>query len=134
MLTNTLISQVAETHGPLTFGAERRTHVRVGFDCPVRWGGAGQEHFGWAKDASECGAGFLVPAHGAPAVGDRIRVVFRLDNCWDWLVDKNASVRWSVPVDGGLYHVGVRFAAKPRGPDEPEQGSGKPCESKPGHA
>jgi hypothetical protein len=114
MVKSTLLSQMAEVHGPLTFGPERRAQVRVGFDCPVRWGPEDRERFGWARDASECGAGFTVPAHGAPAVGDRVRVVFRLDNYCDWLVNKQARVTWCAPIDGGLYHVGVQFASQPR--------------------
>ena len=113
MVTNTLISQLAETHGPLTFGPERRTQARVGFDCPVRWGDEGQERFGWARDASESGAGFTVPAHSAPTMGDRVRVVFQLDNYCDWLINRQAHVRYCEPIEGGLCHIGVQFAPTP---------------------
>ncbi len=109
MVTQPLMSRIIEHEGPLTFGPERRSHARVAYDCPVRWGADGQERFGWARDASERGAGFLIPANGAPCVGDRVRVVFQLDNCWDWLIDKQARVRYCEPVEGGLYHVGVEF-------------------------
>ncbi len=114
MLTQTLLSRLAKDHGPLTFGIERRAHARVGFDCPVRWGEEGQERFGWARDASECGAGFTVPAQAAPQVGDRIRLVFRLDNYCDWLIDPQARVAYCEPADGGLCHVGVQFPPLPR--------------------
>jgi hypothetical protein len=117
MVTHTLLSQLAQTHGPLTFGPERRTHARVGFDCPVRWKAEGEDRFGWARDASECGAGFTVPCHGAPAVGDRIHLVFQLDNYCDWLIDRHAGVKYWEPIEGGLCHIGVQFPQQPRSVD-----------------
>jgi len=115
MVNSTLISRLtAVTDGPLSFGSDRRAHTRVSFDCPVRWGGEGEERIGWARDASECGAGFTVPAHGAPEVGDRIRLIYRLDNYCDWLIDRKAKVLWSEPTDGGLCQVGVQFASQRR--------------------
>jgi hypothetical protein len=115
MVNSTLISRLtAVTHGPLSFGPDRRAHTRVSFDCPVRWGGEGEERIGWARDASECGAGFIVPAHGAPEVGERIRLIYRLDNYCDWLIDRKAKVLWSEPTDGGLCQVGVQFASQRR--------------------
>ncbi len=114
MLTNTLMNQLAETHGPLTFGPERRAHARVGFDCPVRWGDEGQERFGWARDASDCGAGFTVPLSSAPAPGERVRLIFQLDNYCDWLLNRQARVKYCEPIEGGLCHVGVQFAPLPR--------------------
>lgn len=114
MLTNTLMNQLAETHGPLTFGPERRAHARVGFDCPVRWGDEGQERVGWARDASDCGAGFTVPLSSAPAPGERVRLIFQLDNYCDWLLNRQARVKYCEPIEGGLCHVGVQFAPLPR--------------------
>lgn len=88
---------------------DRRSHARVGFDCPVRWGAGQEERLGWARDASETGAGFSVQADRAPSVGDRIRLVFQLDNYCDWLLDRQAVVTHCTPIDGGLCSVGVQL-------------------------
>jgi len=112
MVTERLpLARMAAYQGPLSFGSDRRSQHRVGFDCPVLWARDGVERFGWARDASEGGAGFTVPAAAAPKVGDTVKIVFRLDNCCDWLVCGRAEVTWRQETYGGMCHVGVRRAA-----------------------
>jgi hypothetical protein len=95
----------------LCFGPDRRAHPRVGFDCPIQWGTDGTARVGWARDASETGASFSLQAMIAPAVGQTGRLVFRLDNYCEWLVDIEAVVQWCKPGDGSLCHVGVRLCS-----------------------
>ncbi|MBP7934878.1 MAG: PilZ domain-containing protein [Phycisphaerae bacterium] len=103
------LSRLAAAVGPLTFGIERRAHPRVGFDCPVRWGMEGAGRIGWARDASESGAGFIVRSSEAPEVGQMLELVFKLDNYCEWMVDRKAEVCWSQMVEPGVYHIGVRL-------------------------
>lgn len=103
------LSRMAAAVGPLTFGTERRAHPRVGFDCPVRWGTDGADRIGWARDASESGAGFIARSSEAPEIGQKIELVFKLDNYCEWMVDRKAEVCWSEMIEPGVYHIGVKL-------------------------
>lgn len=100
---------MAAENGPLCFGPDRRAHARVTFDCPIQWSPDGADRMGWARDASEAGASFTLKAANTLQVGEAGRLVFRLDNYYEWLVSHQAVVRWCKSGDGGLYHVGVRL-------------------------
>ncbi len=109
MLTERLpLARMAAYQGPLSFGSDRRSQPRVGFDCPMHWVSDGAERFGWARDASEGGASFTVPTSTAPKIGDTLKLVFRLDNCCDWLVSARAQVAWRQETHNGMCHIGVR--------------------------
>jgi len=102
MLSGSASCELSET--------DRRASSRIRFDCPVRWRRGGADRYGWARDASEAGAGFTVRSLGAPAVGDTIRLVFELDDRYEWVVDEKAVVRRCDPRDHGLCEVGVRLS------------------------
>jgi len=89
---------------------DRRASSRIRFDCPVRWGRGGADRFGWARDASEQGAGFTVRSLSAPSLDDTIRLVFELDDRYEWVVDDNAVVRRCDPRDDGMCEVGVQLS------------------------
>jgi len=99
----------------MSFGSDRRAHVRVGFDCPIHWGKDGTTRFGWARDASEVGAGFTVPTEAAPEIGESVSVIFRLDNYCDWQVCEEARVVWRRDTGTGMSHVGVVRTSAPDG-------------------
>jgi len=88
---------------------ERRAFPRVGFDCPVRWNTGGVDRFGWARDASEGGAGFTVRSISKPGVGQTIHLAFELDPLLEWVADTEATVERCDELDDGLWNVGVRF-------------------------
>ena len=92
-----------------TRSPERRAHERVGFNCPVRWDAGGVDRVGWARDASERGAGFTTRAISAPQVGQGIRLVFELDSVREWVLDERAIVARCDPGDQGLCQIGVRL-------------------------
>jgi hypothetical protein len=104
------LARMTAQQGPTSFGSghDRRGHARVGFDCPVRWCKDGTDRFGWARDASESGAGFTVPTSAAPQIGEEIAVVFRLDNYCDWEICDRARVVWRDDASSGTSHIGVR--------------------------
>ena len=109
------LSRLAVNNGPLCFGPDRRSHARVGFDCPVRWGNDGNDRVGWARDASESGAGFILKTKNAPSIGETGRLVFQLDNYCEWLVALKAVVQWCKPDEGDVCHVGVRLCSPEMG-------------------
>ncbi len=90
-------------------GADGREHLRLGFDCPIRWShvGGGVDRRGLARDASESGAGFTVRAISRPEVGQSLRLVFELDDDHEWIVDEAAVVARCDPRPDGLCDVGV---------------------------
>ena len=89
---------------------ENRAFPRVGFDCPVRWSTGGADRCGWARDASEAGAGFTVRSISAPQVGQTIQLSFELDPRLEWIVDENAVVERCDEQGNGLWEVGVRLS------------------------
>ncbi len=133
----TIASDSATPAGPLCFGPDRRRHTRLVFDCPVRWcvreartAGAGvkgagsrvgQDRIGWARDASETGVGLMVRTDAMPAIGDRIQVVFQLDNYCDWPIGHDAVVQWCESVGSGLCNLGIELLP-PRMDSQPTAG------------
>lgn len=89
---------------------ERRAFLRVGFDCPVRWNTGGADRPGWARDASEAGAGFTTHAISAPEIGQTIQLIFELDPQLQWIADESAIVQRCEKQGDGLCNVGVRLS------------------------
>ena len=98
-----------QTRHPLPMESERRRHMRIGFDCPVRWNIGGVDRVGWARDVSESGAGFLVRPINAPDPGEDIRLIFELDENHQWMVDDRAHVQRCESRPDGLVEVGVQL-------------------------
>jgi hypothetical protein len=103
---STLTSQTRQTDRPI---GERRSHVRLPFDCTARWSDGRVDRFGITRDVSEAGAGFTVRPLSAPAVGERVKLVFELDAEREWLVDEAARVVRCDARDDGLFDVGVEL-------------------------
>lgn len=127
MLTHPIdAADVPAQTSPLCSGPDRRRHTRLAFDCPVRWRArktetdgagsksrkrsAGHDRIGWARDAGESGVGLMVRTDSMPAVGDRIEVVFQLDNYCDLPIGQDAVVRWTQPIGDGLCNLGIELA------------------------
>lgn len=88
---------------------ERRTHHRIGFRSPAHWDAGGASRPGFSRDVSDSGAGFVTRRLSAPRIGDRIRLVFELDEKREWVVDDAAEVVRCDPIEDGLCSVGVRL-------------------------
>jgi hypothetical protein len=67
------------------------------------------DRYGLARDVSETGAGFTVRTICQPRVGQKIRLVFELDDDYEWVVDDRAVVTRCDPRSDGLCDVGVRL-------------------------
>jgi hypothetical protein len=102
----TLTSQARRAARPTR---ERRSHVRLAFDCPARWNDGSADRCGTTRDVSDAGAGFTVRALCAPAVGQQIKLIFELDAEREWLVDEKARVVRCDARDDGLFDVGVEL-------------------------
>lgn len=103
------MSSICPSDRPELTRAERRAFPRVEFDCPARWSTGGADRCGWARDASEAGAGFTVRSISAPQVGQSIQLSFELDPRLEWVVDENAIVERCDEQGNGLWEVGVRL-------------------------
>ena len=89
---------------------ERRAHRRMGFVGRVRWNLGGVDRNGCARDVSEYDAGFTVRALNAPAVNERVRLIFELSPDHEWVVDECAVVKRCDRDENHLCHVGVQFS------------------------
>lgn len=89
---------------------DRRRHVRLGFDCPVRWNLGGADRTGWVSDVSESGLGFTTRALWAPRPGQRMQVTLELDGRHEWRVDEEAVVVRCEPRGHHLYSVGLELS------------------------
>lgn len=88
---------------------DRRSHLRLPFDCPVRWSSGRVDRYGACRDVSERGAGFTVRRLSVPRIGERIRLVFELEPEREWVVDEAARVNRCDPRPDGMYDVGVEL-------------------------
>ena len=104
------MSRIPSPESMLSPMPERRACPRIGFDCPVRWNRGGADGVGWARDASESGAGFVARDICAPAVGQKITLVYELEPDLEWVLDENATVVRCDDRPGGLQSVGVLFS------------------------
>jgi hypothetical protein len=90
---------------------DRRSHLRLDFDCPVRWTDGGVDRPGRARDVSPFDAGFTVRRLSAPEVGQDISLTFELEPDRDWLVSPRAKVTRCDLREDGLFDVGVELRA-----------------------
>ncbi len=88
---------------------DRRAHLRLGFDCPIRWSDGGVDRPGRSRNISPYDAGFTVRPLSVPDVGQDISLVFELDPKRDWLVSPRAKVTRCDLRDDGLWDVGVEL-------------------------
>jgi hypothetical protein len=88
---------------------ERRAHHRLGFRAPAHWDLGGVSRPGLSHNVSEAGAGFVTRRLSAPRIGDRIRLVYELDDAREWVLDESAEVVRCDPIEDGLCDVGVRL-------------------------
>lgn len=94
---------------PFALPGENRARPRLQFDCTIRWNDGGVDRLGTARDASEIGVGFTVRSICRPHVGQAIRLVFELDDGYEWMVDDRAVVTRCDLRPDGLCDVGVRL-------------------------
>lgn len=88
---------------------ERRAHPRIGFRSPAHWDLGGVSRPGFSRNVSEAGAGFVTRRLSAPKIGDRIRLVYELDDAREWVLDESAEVVRCDPIEDGLCDVGVHL-------------------------
>ncbi len=88
---------------------DNRARPRLSFYCTIRWSDGGADRHGIARDASEIGVGFTVRALSKPMVEQNIRLVFELDDGYEWVVDDRAVVTRCDPRPDGLCDIGVRL-------------------------